>query len=195
MNISSTMTIISNEEALEIVKKNRLGIVDKILSFFKRDKKLQETIIDSDCVYYPYWIIHFNVDFPKKTQSMFMVVDGFKGLASFGQGFPIVQNVEVSESKIVRCLVNVDEAKEKASNQLTNNLIFKHKKLPSFKIVQVDKLFKPQMIFCMSNGRKTFYKAIDTESGQRNYSLDINYQKLLFEQDKICLIQKKLEFN
>ncbi|HWO77492.1 MAG TPA: hypothetical protein VNM69_16630 [Bacillus sp. (in: firmicutes)] len=183
MIVSCTNTTISAAEASEIARQNCSGLFNKLFSAFRRNSS-KANALQAECIYYPYWVIHYHLSFSNHVESMFIVVDGFTGSASIGKGLPAVNQVEVEKSKLVQCSFSLVKAVLLANDFLTDWLIFKQKRLPSFRPVDFLKLYKPHFIYSCENGSKLLYKAIDAETGERNYSLDTHYSQLLFEEER-----------
>ena len=181
MRISCTNTAFSAAEASEIACQNHSGLVSKFFNAFKGSSFSKVSNLKSECIYYPYWIIHYQLSFSNNTESIFIVVDGFTGSTSIGKGLPAVHQVEVANSQLVRCSFPLVKAILLANDFLKDWLIFKHKQLPHFTPIDFLKLYKPHFIYSCENGSKLTYRAIDAETGERNYSLGIHYSQLLFE--------------
>ncbi|MET3696991.1 hypothetical protein SAMN05877753_101431 [Bacillus oleivorans] len=184
MIISCTNSTISTAESLEIVRRDHTGLIDTLLSVFRKKEVSTSPFKQSESIYYPYWVIHYHLSFTDRVESMFIVVDGFTGDASFTKGLPILDQVEVENNKLVRCSIPLVKSILLANDFLTDNLIFRDKRMPSCSPVDFLKLYKPYYIYSNEKNGKLIYKAIDAQTGERNYSLDIVYPQLLFEEER-----------
>jgi len=183
MKIYSTSVAIKKNEAIKAATKQYVGLFDRVALCFQKASKKQELIINSKFIYYPLWIIGAEIKFirPKLNPGVFydfLAVDGCYGGVSRIVGFPNSQEVIVDEDKIIKCKITSEQAKKITIENLESKNALKYKKFPQVKVIEIQKIYKPNFVFCFEKGDKKYYRAVDAEIGTRNYFLDIKFKEL-----------------
>lgn len=183
IEIPSTEITIDSEKALNLIKVQHVGLMDKILMLAYKNSKTKENVVSSRLIYYPHWVVGAKVLFARhKMESKiiydFLVIDGYYGTISRVQGFPVINRKLVEENEVVKCRIELEKAREIAVEYLENKNSLKYKKVPEIQIQEILQVYKPNVVFVCENGFKRYYKAVDAETGLRNYLLDIKYKEL-----------------
>lgn len=183
MNILSTSTSIDEEKAQRIALKNWRGLIDRIAQLLQKSSSEQESILSSDLIFYPLWLVGAEVKFSRPFSNprilyAFLGIDGFFGSVSQAVGHLEAKEIVAEESRVVRCQVTQEEAKTICIRHLKNTYGFKYKKVPEVKVMEVQQVYKPNYVFSCKKGAKEYIRAVEAETGARNYSLDIRFREL-----------------
>jgi hypothetical protein len=190
MRILSTSISIDKKQAQKVVLKNRRGLVDRVALFFQKSSPGQESILSSGLIYYPHWLVGTEVKFSRPVSNprikyAFLGIDGCFGSVSQAVGYPEAKEIFVDGSRVVCCKITKEEAGNICIRYLENTYGFKYKKVPEVKLMEIQQVFKPNIVFSCKKGAKEYFRAVDAETGGRNYVLDIKYKELSFLTDSV----------
>ncbi len=188
MRILSTSISIDKEQAQKVALKNRRGLVDRVALFFQKSYHEQESIMSSELIYYPHWLVGAEVKFSRpvsnpRIQYAFLGIDGCFGSVSQAVGYPEAKEIFVDGTRVVSCKITKDEAGNLCIRYLENTYGFKYKKVPEIRIIEIQQIYKPNFIFTCEKRGLEYFRAVDAETGGRNYALDIKYRELSYCHD------------
>jgi len=188
MNILSTSISIDKDKAQRVVLKSRQGLIDWVALFFQKSSRGQERILSSQLIYYPHWLVGAEVKFSCPVSNprilyAFLGVDGHCGSVSRAVGYPETEEILVDGSQVVRCLVTEEEARSVSIRFLQSTYGFKYKKIPEINPLEIQRVYKPNLIFSCQKGAREYFRAVDAETGVRNYMLDIKFRELSYCDD------------
>ncbi len=188
VKILSTPASIDQEKAQRIALKGRRGLIDRFSQLFQKSSREQESILRSELVYYPLWLIGAEVKFLRPFSNLrvfyaFIGIDGHFGSVSQAAGNPEAKEIFVDGNRVVKCQVAKEDVKNICIRYLENTYGFKYKKVPEVKVIEIKQVYIPNLVFSCKKGAKEYFRAVDVETGMRNYMLDIKFKELSYCSD------------
>lgn len=183
MEIPATPSRISEAASAAVALRTRTGLIDRMIQLVRRTSPPEEAIVQADVLYYPLWIGTTEIrsapdGVSGPVQVRLFAVDGCTGAASRIEGCPQPRQTQAEGSRVALCRITAEEAMRLLAAHLRRPSVTPLRRACRARIRGLLKIYKPHYIFLIKAGRGSVFRAVDAETGLRNYALDVLFRTL-----------------
>lgn len=189
MIIQCTKLRMTAEEAGELCKTENNGLLGKAEDWLFR-RPAEADILSVRQFYYPYYCILVKAMIPSykgirdRAQMEKFVIDGCFGYLNAMEGIPATEPIDYPKKDIARIVITEDAAKDKIQEFIKRRIFKKYHVFPKFEFHRVELVYKPLYAVLCKRGNRKYYRIVDGEIGQKDFTFDVYYRKIRFMEEE-----------
>jgi hypothetical protein len=163
---------VTEEQISGLVKKKSSGSLSRFL-----DKK-EANILQSDLIFYPYWISLIEASFKRpflkdRIIKQCYAVDGCEGKINMVEGKIDTVTTDENSKKFLKPKIGIKKAEDIITSAGKNKLMYKYKQVPVISISEIELIYKPKWVVKYQVEREIKHLIIDGDTAQISYNENI----------------------